>query len=91
MPPRISLPLALLAGVLATASLAGPAAADAPGDTDAAPRFAPRRLVHRPPPAGIDRERVDRPYAGRPLYGPVVRAYLPRNNNVPMYNEPPAR
>ncbi len=90
MPVRISLPLAALAGLLATLSLAGPAAAEGPGYAEAAPRVAPRRLAHRPlPPAGLDRRYG--PYAGPRVYGPVVRAYLPRNDNVPMYNEPPPR
>ncbi|MCJ2108688.1 hypothetical protein MKK70_25605 [Methylobacterium sp. E-041] len=90
MPVRISLPLVTLAGLLATVSLAGPAAAEGPGYAEAAPRAAPRRLAHRPlPPAGLDRRYGA--YAGPRVYGPVVRAYLPRNDNVPMYNEPPPR
>lgn len=89
MPVRISL---TLAGLMATLALAGPAAAEAPGYADAGPRSAPRRLAHRPlPPSRIERGRGYGPYAGRRAYGPVVRAYLPRNDSVPMYNEPPAR
>ncbi len=86
MPARISLPIAALL------ALAGPALAEGPGYADAARHDAPRRLAHRPYPRpdayrgpGYD------PYARRRAYGPVVRAYLPRNDSLPMYNEPPAR
>ena len=90
MPVRTSLPLAALAGLLATLATAGPAAAEGPGYAAAPPRFAPRRLAHRPlPPAGFGR--AYGPPPGPRAYGPVVRAYLPRNDNVPMYNEPPLR
>ena len=87
MPVRTSLPLAAVAGLLATLA-AGPAAAQGPGYAEAPPRFAPRRLPPRPLP------RFDRGYGasvGPRAYGPVVRAYLPRNDSVPMYNEPPLR
>ena len=87
MPVRTSLPLAAFAGLLATLA-AGPAAAEGPGYAEAPPRFAPHRLPSRPPP-GFDRGYGA--HAGPRAYGPVVRAYLPRNDSVPMYNEPPLR
>ncbi|GBU19914.1 MULTISPECIES: hypothetical protein [Methylobacterium] len=47
-----------------------------------APRFAPPPAAH---PCCRPRPVVQAPG------GPVVRAYLPRNLAVPMYNEPPPR
>lgn len=35
--------------------------------------------------------RPARPTAGPPPPPAIVSGYLPRNNNVPMYNEPPRR
>ena len=89
MPVRISLPLAALVGLLATLA-AGPAAAQGPGYTEPPPRLTPHRPAHRPlPPGGFARGYG--PSAGPRADGPVVRAYLPRNDSVPMYNEPPLR
>ncbi|WP_375454528.1 hypothetical protein [uncultured Methylobacterium sp.] len=89
MPAPMPTLIAALAGLSAMLVLAGPAAADAPGPDDAPPRFAPRSL--RPPQAaGRDIRGPD--HHAPPGYGrDIVRAYLPRNDNVPIYNEPPAR
>lgn len=91
MPAPMPTLITALAGIAAMLALAGPAAADAPGPDDAPPRFAPRSRPLRPPQAaGRDIRGPDRP--APPGHGrDVVRAYLPRNDNVPIYNEPPAR
>ena len=85
----------LVAAALAALVMVQPVRAG--GSTlDDAPRLAPsthqgvRRLLPRTPSAAEPR-RFERHRS--PAYGPspIVRAYLPRNDAVPMYNEPPAR
>ncbi|WP_375462709.1 hypothetical protein [uncultured Methylobacterium sp.] len=94
MPARMPNLIAGLASAAAMLLIAPSASARAPGfGDDAAPRSAPsHHRIRRPSPDGADR--AARGYApGLSGYGPpsIVRAYLPRNTNVPMYNEPPTR
>lgn len=85
MPARTPTRIAVLVAMLA---LVAPARADAPGPGyGAPPRFAPQ--PHRP--RALHRDAYEFGRAPRPLHGPTVRAYLPRNPNLPIYNEPPAR
>lgn len=87
MPRRLATTLsaAVLAGAILT-----PAVSRAEGGYG---RELPSRVA--PPPYGpVRRCPPPRPTcrASAPYGGPViVRAYLPRNNALPMYNEPPQR
>ena len=94
----------MLAGALACALLP-PASARAEGGPGAEPlRIAPaaplppharlRPCCRRPLPPEIayrDPRGLPPPPPALHAPGPVVRAYLPRNDALPMYNEPPAR
>lgn len=73
-------PACLLLGAFAAALLAPVAPAMAQGYGPPPRPCAPAPCRRPPPPPGFG-------------YGPpaIVSGYLLRNNNLPMYNEPPAR
>ncbi|WP_132253499.1 hypothetical protein [Methylobacterium segetis] len=79
-------------GAMLLAASWQPVAADGyrPIERSASGRHVMRRQGRPLPPEIAYRDPRYRPpvVAGPPV---IVRAYLPRNNAVPMYNEPPAR
>ncbi|ACL59421.1 hypothetical protein [Methylobacterium nodulans] len=79
----------LPAGLLLCLALAIPAAADGmpPGYAPALPRHAPADLDRRP-------RRPDRAFRIQPVTygetdGVAYHAWMPRNERLPIYNEPP--
>lgn len=82
IPTAASLRLSLAAAAVLACTVLTPAASQAEGG-------------YGPPPHAVRRCPPPLPacHAGAPGYGPsgIVRAYLPRNNALPLYNEPPPR
>lgn len=101
MPARIPTRIAALSTIACAVALllaaTPPASAGARGPDHDATAFdlpaQPHGVRRSPPRPAYHRSREAGRAFGRPGYGSpaLVRAYLPRNHAVPMYNEPPAR